>query len=320
MLRRFVSLIPLLFGLSQAALAQTYPSKPITLIVPYAAGGGADRVSRLVGGEMARLMNTTIVVENMPGANGRIGAARVAKSAPDGYTLLFTSAGPITISPHAAALAYDPLKDFDPVGMAVVNHMLVVANPGVPVRNMQELVAAARQSPGKLSYASSGVGGTSHLVGELLKSDAKVQIEHIPFRGDAPAMVEVVAGRVPIGITVLASIEAYLQDDRIRVIGSISETRSPRFPNVGTAAEAGFPNVHTYGWMGFLAPAGIPKPQLQQLNTALNKVLESAETKEKLIAMGAVPKPGTSEELRQYIHNEYTTWGRVIKDSAIKLE
>ncbi len=321
MLRRVISSVLLLVGLHQAALAQTYPTKPITLIVPYAAGGGADRISRLVSGEMARLLNTSIVVENVPGANGRIGAARVAKAPADGYTLLFSSAGPLTISPHAAALSYDPLKDLDPIGMAVVNHMLVVTQPDNPVRDLAALVAAAKREPGKLSYASSGVGGTSHLIGELFKSEAKVDIEHIPFRGDAPALVEVVAGRVPYAITVLASIEPYLQGTpRVRVIGTVSETRSPRFPDIGTAAEAGLPNAHAYGWMGFFAPAGLPQPLLRQLNGALTKALDGAELKDKLLAMGAVPKPGTPEAFRQFIANEYTTWGRVIKDSAIKLD
>ncbi len=300
--------------------AQGYPAKPVKIIVSFPAGGATDIIGRLLAADLGKSLNQNFLVENRAGASGAIGTDAVAKSPADGYTLLFSAGGSLTISPHFGKLPYDPLKDLAPVSLVVKNDGILVVSPSFPASSVKEFIAVLKKSPGKYSFASSGTGGPTHLTGELLKSIAGVDIVHIPYKGDGPASVDVMGGQTPIMVTVLASIATHVRSGKLKPIASLGATRFPQMPDLPTFAESGFPEFTGGTWLGMLAPAGTPSDAVNRLNEHVRRSVASPETREKLIAQGATPATNTPEEFSAHIREEHAKWARVIQSAKIKLD
>jgi tripartite-type tricarboxylate transporter receptor subunit TctC len=318
---RLLAVLALSFGAAMAAAQGSYPSRPIKLMVPYPAGGGADLLARSVSDKLGEALGQTIVVENKPGANGIIGTDAVAKAAPDGYTLLLGNIGPNAINqPLYPNLPYDCVKDFAPVGqMATTAHILAV-HPSVPVHNVKELIALAKASPDKLSYASTGIGGSPHLAGELFDLLAGVKMHHIPYKGASPANADLIGGQVQLAFNTLPPLLPQVKAGRVRALAVTSARRVSTLPDLPTIAESGVPGYDVSTWYGLLAPAGTPREIVARLNSELNKVLQSAETKSKLGAKGFDVETGTPEQFGQLISNEVAKWTKVVRSANVKLD
>ncbi|MGE4336525.1 MAG: Bug family tripartite tricarboxylate transporter substrate binding protein [Pigmentiphaga sp.] len=304
---------------STAPAAAKYPSQPIHLIVPFGAGGLTDILARLIAEQLTVNEGWQVVVENKTGAGGNIGAAEVARSRPDGHTLLMGSIGTNATNPFLySKMPYDPTKDFAPITLAATGTLLLVMNASLPIQTTQQLLDHARQHPGSLQYASGGMGASQHLAGELLKSMAKVDIQHVPYKGLAPAIPDVLGGRVAMTFD-MATALPYVQQGKLRAIAVANPERSSALPDVPTIGET-VPGYAASAWYGLFAPAGTPAPVIQQLNTAVTKILRSPEIKEKLVALGAEPAASTPEELNQFVKAESDKWGAVLKAINIQLD
>ncbi len=299
--------------------AEPYPTQPIRIIVPFGAGGLTDILARLIAEQLSVNEGWQVVVENKTGAGGNIGAAEVARSKPDGHTLLMGSIGTNATNPFMYRnMPYDAAKDFTPITMAASGTLLLVMAPDLPITNMTELVEYARKNPGKLHYASGGMGASQHLAGELLKSMAKIDIEHVPYKGLAPAIPDVISGRVAMTFD-MATALPYVKQGKLRAIAVANPQRSSALPDVPTIGET-IPGYAASAWYGLFAPAGTPAPVVQQLNTAVTKILNSPAVKEKLLAMGAEASPSTPEEAREFVQAETEKWGKVLKEINIQLD
>ena len=321
---KFINLI-LYAGLAVAsagAAAQAYPSaRPIKLMVPYPAGGGADLLARAISQKLGDALGQAIYIENRPGANGIIGTDAVAKAAPNGYTLLMGNIGPNAINQALyAKLPYDCVKDFAPIGqMATTNHILAV-HPSVPARNVQELIALAKASPGKLSYASTGIGGSPHLAGELFDMMAGVKMNHVPYKGATPANTDLIGGQVSAAFNTLPPLLAHVRSGRLRALAVTGAKRAQTMPDVPTIAESGVPGYDVSTWYGLLAPAGTPREIVVRLNTELNKVLQAPDMKAQMAAKGFEVETGTPEQFSALIASEVTKWTRVAKAANVKID
>ncbi len=302
------------------AMAQSYPAKPVKIIVSFPAGGATDIIGRILAQDLTKSMGQNFLVENRAGATGAIGTDAVAKSPADGYTLLFCAGGALTISPHFGKMPYDPLKDLAPVSLVVTNDGILVVSPSFPAANVKEFIAAVKKSPGKYSFASSGAGGPTHLTGELLKSIAGLDMEHIPYKGDGPASVDVMGGQTPIMVTVLASIATHVRSGKLKPIAALGAARFPQLPDLPTMAESGFPGFTGGTWLGMLAPGGTSPDIVGKLNEYVRRSVALPETREKLIAQGATPNTNTPQEFATHIREEYAKWARVIQTANIKLD
>jgi len=299
------------------AAAEDYPSKPIRLIVPFPPGGPNDIIARVVGQRMSEIAKQPVIIDNRSGSAGALGTDAVAKSAPDGYTIAITSASSLAILPTMEKIAYDPQKDLAPVTLvATVPEMLVVAS-NVPARNMAELVALAKAQPGKLNFASAGIGGLPHLAGELFKLTAKIDIVHVPYRGAAPAINDLLGQQVQMTFLDLPVILPQIKAGNLRPIALGTKARSPLAPDVPTTAEVGMPDVLADNWYGMVAPAATPKDVIAKLNKITTEAMSDANVKEKLGDQGLTLVPQTPDEFRAYIVSENAKWAKVIKDAGV---
>jgi tripartite-type tricarboxylate transporter receptor subunit TctC len=315
----------LLFGLSVLlspvlASAQEFPDKPIKLIVPFPAGGPNDVIARVIGQRMSELLKQPVIVDNRGGAGGVLGTDVLAKSKPDGYTIAITSAGALVISPSLEKVAYDTLQDLQPITLvAKVPEMLVVAT-SVPAKDMNELLALARAQPGKLNFASSGPGSLPHLAGEFLKLTAKIDIVHVPYRGAAPAVNDLLGQQVQMAFLDLPVLLPQIKAGTLRGIAIGAPERAPTAMEVPTTAEVGLPDLLTENWYGLLAPAGTPADIVATLNRVTVEAMRDPVVKEKLAAQGAVLVGDTPEHFRSFIEAEIRKWKQVIKDAGIVAE
>jgi tripartite-type tricarboxylate transporter receptor subunit TctC len=303
---------------AQAALAQSYPVRPIRLIVPYPAGGPTDFVGRTVGQKLTQFLGQQVVVDNRPGAGTIIGSELVARAAPDGYTLLFGTGGGTFLTPLMVAKApYDPHRDFSPVAMLVVSPQVLVVHPSVPANSVPELVALAKAKPGVLNFASVGTGTSPHLGGELFQSLTGTKIVHVPYKGTAPAMTDLIAGQVQMMFTSMPTVLAHVKAGRLRLLGTGGTKRSAVIAETPTIAET-VPGFELVTWYGVFAPAGTPAAVISRLNTEIGKVLVDPESRDRLTAQGLEPTQMTPDELRRYTQAESKRWTRLIKAAGIK--
>jgi tripartite-type tricarboxylate transporter receptor subunit TctC len=313
-----------LFGLalilaSAAASAQSFPNKPIKLVVPFPAGGPNDIIGRAVGQRMAEILKTQVVIDNRSGAGGVIGTDAVAKAAPDGYTIAITSAGALALSPSVVAkLPYTTLKDLKPITLvAKVPEMLVVAT-SVPAKNLAELTALAKAQPGKLNFASTGPGSMPHLAGELFRLTTHIDVVHVPYRGAAPVVNDLLAQQVQMVFLDLPVLLPQVQAGKIRAIAIGATERAPSLPDVPTFAEAGYPQIVIENWYGMVAPAATPQPIADALHKAAVEALHDAGVKEKLGKLGLTLVGDSPEEFAAYVKSETAKWANVVKEAGIK--
>jgi tripartite-type tricarboxylate transporter receptor subunit TctC len=303
------------------AAAQDYPNRAITLVVPYAAGGGNDVMARIVGEKMSRTLGQQIVVENRPGAGGAVATRAVAKAAPDGYTLVIGGTGSLAVNPSLYANAgYDPRKDFSPVGLIGTSAMIVLVHPSVPAKSMTELIALAKQDPGKLNYASAGVGSGIHLAAELFATMAGVKLTHIPYKGTGPALSDLIGGHVSIYFSSLPSAIGIAKEGKVRPLAVTGAKRSDIFPDLPTVAEAALPGYEAVLRYGIVAPAGTPRAVVDKLNAALRAALDDPDTKARMARDGTEPVPSTPEQYAADIDREETKWSDVVRKSGAKAE
>ena len=302
-----------------SALAQ-YPAKPITMVVGFEPGGGTDTVARIVAKTLGENLGQQVVVENRAGAGGNIAVDHVAKAAPDGYTLVLANVGALSVNPHLIKVPYDPLRDLTPLTMAVVFANVLVVQPSLGVNSLADYVKLARDKPGTITYASSGIGGAGHLAGELLKTMARIDIVHVPYKGGGPAMQGFLGGQVSSFFATPVSSNAQIRAGKARPIATTGTKRAALLPNVPTVAESGYPGYEALNWYAYLGPARMPKDIVDRLNRELVKVLGTPEVIALLDKQGVEPQPGTPDELARYIEREYQTWGKVVKEAGIKAQ
>ena len=318
--RAFLAALLAAFACGAVAQPGGYPDRPIRLVVPYAAGGAADTLARIVGQSMSVDLGQPIVVENRTGADGNIGAESVARSTPDGYTVLLGDVGNLTMGPAVRkSTPYDAIRDFSPIVRLGSAPNLLVVHPSVPAKSFEEFIAYAKANPNKLSYASSGTGGSAHLAGELLKGATGIEMVHVPYKGASAAIVDVLRGDVQVmfGWSVVL---APVRDGKLRALASTGATRSKSLPDLPTIAELGFPGFEAVGWYGLLAPAGTPRSAVVRLNESAAKALQQREVREKLEAAGYHLIGGSPEEFAAYIKSESTKWSGVVAKAGIKVE
>ena len=315
-----------LLGLAAAAClplsvwAQAYPSKPITLLVPFPPGGPTDLVARVLAKKMSEQMGQSIVIDNKPGANGNIAAVAAAKAPADGYTVLYNTSS-ITLSPALYKnLAYDVQRDLAPVALTAVVPLALVVNPGVPVNNVREFIAYAKANPGKLSYGSAGNGNVTHLAAFQLVRHHDIDATHVPYRGSAPADVDLVAGQIQFMTDTINSVMPFVKEKRLKLLAVTTSQRMSLFPDVPTLSETVMPGFEAGAWQGIMVPVNTPKAVVQRLNAEINKALQSAEVKEKLALQGAEPLGSTSEEYGAYVKKELARWAAVVKATGVTLE
>jgi len=317
--RIVAGIVILLFA--AAASAQAYPVKPIRLIVPFAAGGGNDNVARLVGKRLADGLGQPVIVDNRPGAGGVVGAELAAKAASDGYTLFLGGVGSHAINPNLhERLPYDPIRDFAPVALLAQAPLILVVHPSVPAGGFSEFVAYARANPGRLNYASNGNGSSSQLAAVMFDSMAGVDMVHVPYKGLAPALADLLAGEVQVMFSSVVAILPHIKAGKLRGLAVTGAKRLPSMPELPTIAEAGFPGYEASSWYGILAPAGTPRDIVMKLNAELGKALEQAEVRNSLLAEGAEPAGGTPERFAAHIRGEKERLGKLIRDAKIRLE
>lgn len=308
------------FGLALAAHAQTYPDKPIKFVVPYPPGGGTDVIARIVQPRLQALLGQSIVIDNKGGAGGSIGTDIVAKSAADGYTVLFTL-NSHTVNPAIyAKLPFDTQKDFEPVGLVASLPQILAANPQFAAKNVAELVAQAKAKPGGLSYASVGIGSPGHLAGELFNLRAGISTAHVPYRGGGPAVTDVMGGQVPLLWVSIPAAAQHVKSGKLKALAVSTLKRSAAFPDVPTMQEAGIADFEVDSWYAMFVPTKTPKAIIDKLNAALNAVLNEPEIREKLLAQGSEAVGGTPEALARAVSTELPKWAKLAKDANIKAE
>ena len=314
-------LLALALPFAAGAFAQGgWPSRPITLVVPFAAGGATDTAARIIAKKLTENLGQSVIVENVAGAGGNIAHQQVAAAPPDGYKILLGSVGPLAVAKHLTKLNFDPEKDLAPITMAVVFSNVLVVHPGVPVKSLAEFVAMAKKDPGKYEYGSTGVGGAAHLAGELFKQRAGVDLTHVPYKGGGAAMPDILGGRITSYWATPATSLQHIQAGRLKPLATTGLTRSPQLPEVPTVAESGYPGFEATNWYAFVAPAKTPPEILDRWNKELVKILNDADVRAELSKHGLEPKPGTREELAAYIRRESETWSKVIKQAGIKAD
>jgi len=307
--------------LSQGVFSQSpFPNRPVSMVVGFEPGGGTDTVARIVAKTMGENLGQQVVVENRAGAGGNIAVDYVAKSAPDGYTIVLANVGALAVNPHLLKVPYDPLRDLAPITMAVVFANVLVVQPSLAVSSLAEYVKLAREKPATVTYASSGIGGAGHLAGELLKMMAQIDIVHVPYKGGGPAMQGFLGGQVESFFATPVSSIAQIKAGKARPIATTGARRSALLPEVPTVAEAGYPGYEALNWYAYLGPARMPKDLVDRLNRELVKALGAPEVVGLLEKQGVEPQPGTPEELARYIAREYQTWGKVVKEAGIKAQ
>ena len=306
---------------SAAQKSEAWPVKPIRIVVPYPPGGGAEILARLASVHMSDTFGQPVIVENRGGAGGMVGTEFVAKSPPDGYNMVIATIGPISINPSLyAKMPYDPVKDLAPVTLTGEVPNGLVVHPTLPVKSIKELIALAKQRPRELNYGSSGNGAGDHLAGEMLNVMAGIRMTHVPYKGGAPAMVDLLAGNIQLIFATLATGIPYIKSGRVRALAMAAPTRFALLPDVPTVAESGVPGFAVVNWAGIFVAAGTPRPIIDRLNTEVVKALGAQDVKQKLLEMGLVAGSNTPEQFAAFIQSETVKWAKVIKDANIKLE
>ncbi|NYT79152.1 tripartite tricarboxylate transporter substrate binding protein [Alcaligenaceae bacterium] len=306
-------------GLASAA-TDSYPDKPITVVVPFGAGGTTTTLARLMADELAKKMGETVIVENRPGAGGNIGMDYVARAKPDGYTLLM---GPIGLAINPAIypkLSFDPIHDFAPISLYGGVANILAVSPAVPVTTLTELIAYAKENPGKLTQGSSGNGSSSHLAGEMLRSQAGIDFVHVPYKGGAQAMQDLLAGQISMLFDQVPAVYPHVRAQKVRALGVSTKERSSGAPEIPTIAEQGLPDFEVNVWFGFLAPKGTPRSVIDKVNTNMVAVLNDPDFKTRMTSMGVDTMPSTPEEFQKYLEAETERWGKVAKESGARLE
>ena len=304
-----------------SALAQAFPTKPIKVVVTFPAGGGADFVARAIAPRLTESLGQSVVVDNRAGAGGNIGAEAVAKSPPDGYTLLLGAAGTMTISPNLYdKVPFDTFRDFDPIGLAGSSPFVLVANPAVAANTLAELTAFAKANPGKLNYGSSGNGGAPHLAGELYKSMAGINIVHVPYKGLAPAITDLLGGQVQLLFADVGLVAQHVKSGKLKAIAMTGRQRSAGLPEVPTMIEAGLPGYQAGTWYGLFAPAGTPKEIVTRVNADLVRIVATPEIRSQFALQGIEPGGDRPEQFATLNRDDYTKWGKLIKEANIKPE
>jgi tripartite-type tricarboxylate transporter receptor subunit TctC len=320
-MKRTLALLSFAAMTAGGATAQDYPTRPITLVVPYAAGGGNDIMARTAADKMSPLLGQQIVIENRGGAGGSIATRQVAKSPPDGYTLGLGGTGTLAIDPTLYPNAgYDPRRDFAPIGLIGTSALVLVIHPSIPAHSVKELIAYAKANPGKLTFASAGVGSGIHLAAEYFRFQAGIEMTHVPYKGSAPALSDLVGGHISMYFSSLPPAVALVKDGKLRALAVTGLQRSPIFPELPTIAEAALPGFEAVLHYGIVAPAGTPKPIVEKLNAALQHAVASDDMKQKLAADGTEPLASTPEQYAADIDKEETKWSEIIKKSGAKAQ
>ena len=308
-------------GAPASAAESQYPDRPVHLIVPFPAGGGADNLARMIMPRVSRALGQPIVIENKAGAGGNVGAELVARAAPDGYTLLYGTNGTHSINASLyRELRFDPIKDFAPVSRMTEIAAMLVVNPQLPVKSVTELIRYAKDNPGKVNFASAGNGTTSHLSGEMFKTMAGIDIVHIPYRGGALAVTDLMSGQVQMMIDVMPNVYPLAKEGRVRGVAVSTAQRFPAAPELPTIAESGLPGFESSAWDGVLAPAGTPDAVIGKLNAAIREALADPEVVEALRSRGARPVAGTPEDFARHIETSTRKWAKVVRDSGAKID
>ncbi|MDR0204581.1 MAG: tripartite tricarboxylate transporter substrate binding protein [Delftia acidovorans] len=310
-----------LLALAASAQAQDFPpKKPVSLVVGFAAGGAADAAARLIAKKLGENIGQSVVVENKGGAGGNIAHQQVANAAADGSVLLFGSVGPLTIAPHLMKLPYDPFKDLAPISGGVNFPNVLVVHKGAGVKTLAEFVAKARKNPGTVDYASTGAGSASHLAGELFNPRAGIDLVHVPYKGGAPALQDLLGERVTSYFAAPPTALPHIEAGKLIPLATTGLTRPAYMPDIPTVAEAGYPGFEALNWYAFVAPGKTPKPMLDRWNTEIVKVLNDAGVKEALNKHGLTPQPTTRAEFAAFMKKEYDQWGRLVKERKLTAE
>jgi tripartite-type tricarboxylate transporter receptor subunit TctC len=319
LVRSVASLALCALALAQPASAQTYPSRLVTIVAPYAAGGGADLIARLMAQKLGERLGQSFVVENRLGAGGVIAASSVAKATPDGYTLLVAASTQLAIQVTLhKTLPYDPATDFAPVALVASVPFVLTVNPSLPVHSVSELIALAKQKPGHLTFGSSGVGGPPHLFTELLKTMTGIEMTHIPYKGTAQAMTDVLAGHVPIIFSDLAPAIPQLKAGRLRALGISSAVRFAGMPEIPPLAEAGVPGFDAVSWLALVAPAATPAEVVDRLHAAVKQIMAEPAVQQRFVDLGNIPLTSPPpDELRRYLKSEIVRWGKVVTQAGL---
>lgn len=316
-----VSLLTVPGAVAPVVRAAEYPLRPIRVIVPFPAGGNADILARIMAQKMSEAWKQTVVVDNRAGAAGIIGAEAVAKSAPDGYTLLMGTTGTQTTNPAVySKLPYDSLRDFAPVSNFADSPFLLVTHPSLPVRTVKEVIALAKARPGQLHYASFGPGSSAHLVGEMLRSTARIEIVHVAYKGGPPALADLIGGHIEMMFNLLPIVVPHVKSGRLRAIAVTASKRAPALPDVPTFAEAGIPDFEAGSWYGVLAPAGTPKEIIARLSSEISRILSLADVRQRLAAEGAEPIGNTPEQFAEQIRRDLARWAKIARDARVRVQ
>ena len=309
------------FTVSSSALSQTFPTKPIRIIVPWTAGGTADTLARIVGQNLGTGLGQQVIVDNRPGASGQIGSEFVVKSAPDGHTLVLATTAPNSTAPSLySKLTYDPLKDFSAISLIALTFYVASVNPSLPVKNIAELVALAKARPGQINFSSPGNGTPNHLSGEMLKTMAGIQMQHIPFKGSAQAIADVIGGQIPLNFENIAVVLPHIKAGKVRALGVTSTQRNRFLPEVPTIAESGYPGFEAVGWFGLMGPAAVSRDVLSRLNAETIRLLNLPDVNSRILSLGAEVKPTTIAEFETFNRSQIAKWAKVIKDSGARID
>jgi tripartite-type tricarboxylate transporter receptor subunit TctC len=317
---RIALLAAALLAAALPSLAQTWPTKPVKVVVPFPAGGPTDVITRFLSDKLGGVLGQPVVVENKPGAGGSIGADIVAKSPPDGYTLVMATASTHSIGPYLGKLPYDPVKDFTPVvWVGNATNLLVVSNQ-VPAASVKELIALAKKDPGKLNYATSGIGTISHLTSELFASMAGIKLTHVPYNGTQQSVPDLISGQVSILFDNIMTAQPNVKAGKVKALAISSATRSPLVPDIPTVAEAGLPGFQSVVWFGLLGPAGTPKAVVDRVNAEMNKLLGQPDIQARFAQLGFDPAGGSPADFAAVMQRDAQKWSKVIKDAGVKPE
>jgi tripartite-type tricarboxylate transporter receptor subunit TctC len=321
MIGRVAVAMSVVFHACSAIAQPAYPSKPIRIVIPYSAGGGTDIVARIIGQKLGDAWGQQVIADNRPGASGMIAGELVSKAPADGYTLIMGYTGDVAINQSLfKKMTFDPVKNFSPVALAASAPMLFVIHPSLPSTNVKQLVALARSQPGHLVYASAGVGQPGHLAFELLQHNAKVQLTHVPYKGGAPAVIDLVGGHVMMFCSGIMPAIPHVRSGKLRAIAVSTSDRSPVAPEVPTMIEAGIPGFDLPTWYGVLAPAGTPSDIVTKLSREITRIIMLPDVKERLLREGAAPAPQSPEQFAQFIQSEVAKYAAIIKEAGVKAE
>jgi tripartite-type tricarboxylate transporter receptor subunit TctC len=311
----------LAFAVSGAVFAQNYPNRPVKVIVPWPPGQATDLSARIVAQKLQEALGQPFVIENKPGAGGAIGSEAGARSAPDGYTLLAASSGPISIMPNLQKTPYESLKDFAPISLIAAVPFALVTHPSFPAANAKEFVALVKANPNKYTFASSGTGATAHLFAELFNSMAQLKARHVPYKGSAPALTDLISGQVDYAVETVAATVGHVKSGRLKVYGVTTARRSGGMPDTPPLAEAAdIPGYDVAAWVGYVAPSGTPREILSRLSTEIQKVVQTGDLRERYLALGMDPAWSTPDEMATYMRREQERYGSIIRGANIKIE